>query len=142
MARALIIADDCHLAPNDGENIEVYLCVFISRCVAFVVLDFTAGLSSAPYMAVTPFLRSLLKRIFFLPYAYYLCGCLLFVSSTFFVCFPFLFIRGICLSLLRPFLATMLFADYFSCPFSFCLLSSLFFFSGRFPGLDYYCSLV
>ena len=86
MARALIIADDCHLAPNDGDNIEVYLCVFISRCVAFVVLDFTAGLSSAPYMAVTPFLRSLLKRIFFLPYAYYLCGCLLFVSSTFFVC--------------------------------------------------------
>ena len=48
---------------------------FVSVCVPFVILVFAlllvSGLSSAACMTAIPFLRSLLKSMLFLPYAYY-----------------------------------------------------------------------
>ena len=95
---------------------------FFRLYVALVALALASlpGLYSAAYRTVTPFLRSPLMRMFFLPYAYY---CVVVFRFSFFfffnfcLCFCFLFIFGYfiiyLLFLLCPLLATMSFAGYF-----------------------------
>ena len=74
--------------------------LFYIRCVAHsLLLALSSYLGCLPLLV--PFVNSLLRRMFSLPYACYVC--------LPFVCFPFVF----CLSVLNPFLATMSFAGYF-----------------------------
>ena len=70
-----------------------------------------------------PFFQSLLRKTFFLPYAYAVVFCL-------FVCFYFLFL--LCL-LCCPFLATTFFAGHFSCPFFPSVCFPCLFFSDHVP---------
>ena len=79
-------------------------------------------------MTVTPLLHSLLRRVFFLPYAIYIPSiCLLCVSfaSIFLICSSCFYL------FMCPFLAKMSFADYFPA----------FFFSDRVPGWFWFGSV-
>ena len=134
---------------------------FLLLCVAFVVLVlvlvlvlalvFLPGLYSAACRTGLPFLRNLLRRMFFscstrislstTSYKYVV----VFVSSAFFafacvlLVFSFVFCLFV-LSLMCPFLATMSFAGYFLARF---IMSALFLRPTVFPvGLDLVSSIV
>ena len=96
------------------------LMVIISLSIAFValVLDVLSGLSSAAYMTVTPFLRSLLRRMFILYYASFVC-----FFSFFCRCFCSMFFIGVSSVSLSGdgVLRRLLFLSV-----SFCLLSGCF----------------
>ena len=107
-----------------------------SRCFSLCLYTLVSlpGLYSAAYMTA---FRSLLRRMFFLAYAYYQGVWLSFVCSVFFafVCVS-CFILFSFLSLLFPFLATISFAGHFFACFP--ILLSLLFFTDRVPGLIWF----
>ena len=130
---------------------------FLLLCVAFVVLVlvlvlalalvFLPGLYSAACRTGLPFLRNLLRRMFFscstrISLSKYV---VVFVSSVFFafacvLLVLFFFCFFVFLSLMCPFLATMSFAGYFLARF---IMSALFLRPTVFPvGLDLVSSIV
>ena len=109
--------------------------VFIFHCLSHSLsLPSSSSLGCIPLPIGLPFLRNLLRKMCFLPYAYYV---VVFVSFAFaFVCFfCFLFLCILFLTLMYPFLATMSFlCCLLSCPFHFVCFP--YFFLGLCSRLD------